>query len=348
VADGSKIEWTDATWNPLVGCTAVSAGCDNCYAEGEVNRRHAAALSPKTSPKMLEAFPARFDSVSIRPDRFLLQPLHWPEARKVFVNSLSDLFHADVPDEFIARVFAVMAATPRHTYQLLTKRHARMRSLLNSPAWRYQLTVAHHNLLSSNIEAYRSGALPASWTWPLPNVWLGVSVEDQRWADLRIPALLATPAAVRWISAEPLLGSLSVDTYLRGGLAAASAGASLGWVVVGGESGANARPMHPEWPRRLRDQCLETGTPFLFKQHGEWRSPLDSDGPWDTGRGRAQPLPAFLVADRDEPGVGAGTVHCHRGAAGSNPAVVVRVGKKKAGRELDGRLHDGYPEAAHG
>ena len=216
MADGSGIEWTDATWNPTVGCTKVSPGCDNCYAETFVNRFAGS-----------KGFPLPFDQMLLRDARFLNLPKMWSKPRRVFVNSLSDLFHADVPDAFIAEVFSVMAQCPQHTFQLLTKRHGRMRSLLSS------------------------------WTQPpLDNVWLGISVEDQQWADIRIPALLDTPAAVRWISAEPLLGPLDLLSY------------SLDWVVVGGESGAGARPMKLAWARSIREQCATSDTPFLFKQWG--------------------------------------------------------------------------------
>lgn len=328
MSDKTAIEWTDATWNPLVGCTKVSPGCDNCYAQGEVNRRHAAALSPKTSARMLEAFPARFDTVSIRPDRFLTQPLRWARPRRVFVNSLSDLFHADVPDEFIARVFAVMACAPQHTFQLLTKRHARMRSLLSDDG--FQSDVAHEILaltVGSDEPLPDHLADPHDFTpwWPLPNVWLGVSVEDQHWADIRIPALLHTPAAVRWISAEPLLGPIDLRRIALvgdplGDHCAIDAlhpgvGTHLDWVVTGGESGPGARPMDPHWARQIRDQCARAGTAYLHKQNGAYV-------PDPTGTERA-----VDTAGREYPGR------------------LRHVGKHAAGRELDGRTHNDYPKA---
>lgn len=287
MSDGTGIEWTDATWNPLVGCTKVSPGCDHCYAETLVNR-----FAPS------KGFPERFDKVVLRGPAFLGQPLRWRKPRRVFVNSLSDLFHTDVPDEFIALVFAVMAEAPHHTFQLLTKRHGRMRSLLSRPDWPLMVADAGCQLPDWGVPLIAD----EHWSppqWPLPNVWLGVSVEDQKYADLRIPALLETPAAVRWISAEPLLGPVTfrwatwapiVNANNLDGLR------SLDWIVVGGESGPGARPMHVDWARALRDQCAVAGVPFLFKQWGSH----DSDGR--------------------------------------------RVSKKTAGRVLDGRLHDGYPE----
>ena len=209
----TDIEWTDETWNPVTGCTKVSPGCDHCYAERVTERFHGKGA---------------FERIVLHPDR-LDKPLHWRKPRKVFVNSMSDLFHEQVPDTFIGLVWQVMAETPQHTFQILTKRHARMRSFLRQ--W-------------PNYE-------------PLPNVWLGVSVEDQKWADIRVPALIQTPAAVRFLSCEPLLGPVRIG-YMS----------LLDWVIVGGESGPGARPMHPDWARDLRDQCEAAGVPFLFKQWG--------------------------------------------------------------------------------
>jgi protein gp37 len=240
MADGTGIEWTDATWNPTVGCTKVSPGCDHCYAETFVSRFAGS-----------KGFPLPFDQMLLRGERFLNLPRTWRTPRKVFVNSLSDLFHADVPDEFIGEVFAVMASCPQHTFQLLTKRHGRMRSLLSSPRWPEILVGRAHWPRDIDPEQ------------PLPNVWLGVSVEDQQWANVRVPALLETPAAVRWISAEPLLGPVDLEqTPTRFHTT------PLDWVVVGGESGPGARPMDVDWARLLRDQCQSLGIPYLFKQWG--------------------------------------------------------------------------------
>lgn len=258
------IEWTQSTWNPTVGCTKVSAGCDHCYAENLVNRFAGTS----------SAFPTTFDIVNLRSDRFLTQPLRWRKPRRIFVNSLSDLFHKDVPDEFIARVFAVMAACPQHTFQLLTKRHGRMRSMLSSARWPELLTA--------------TGEWPPDLDpeQPLPNLWLGVSAENQDAADLRIPALLDTPAAVRWVSAEPLLGPIDLTRWTRQHDAACQdengdppwctcgrdRDGYLNWLVAGGESGAHARPLAGRWVRDIRDQCVTNNIPFLFKQWGG-RSP---------------------------------------------------------------------------
>lgn len=240
MSDHSNIEWTDATWNPVTGCTKVSPGCDHCYAE---------TFAERWRGTKGHHFENGFD-VQLRPER-LDQPLKWRKPRRIFVNSMSDLFHDQVSDDYIARVFAVMAQASQHTFQILTKRHARMRSLLRK--W-----------------APITGTPPWVHTgpWPLPNVWLGVSVENQQWADIRIPALLDTPAAVRWISAEPLLGPVVLHDHWIGADPYRHDEPRLDWVVTGGESGPGARPMHPDWARSLRDQCEAADVPFFMKQAG--------------------------------------------------------------------------------
>jgi protein gp37 len=332
VADRSHIEWTNATWNPLVGCTKVSPGCDHCYAETLVNR----------FAGHNKGFPYRFDVVTMRDEKILSQPLRWRRPRRVFVNSLSDLFHADVPDEFIARVFAVMALAPQHTFQLLTKRHARMRSLLNDGG--FQSEVAYEILalagVGEGLPLPKHLVLPEgeSW-WPLPNVWLGVSVEDQHWADIRIPALLNTPAAVRWISAEPLLGPLKLGHYVWSDPSGLPGDWTRGldWVVVGGESGAGARPMHPQWARDARDQCAEEGVPFLFKQWGEWAPGASGSDILD----RPSRVAMVNTSGQRVPILDAALSH-----VAPEWALMSRLGKKTAGRRLDGRTHDGYPTTA--
>ncbi|UKD55108.1 phage Gp37/Gp68 family protein [Amycolatopsis sp. FU40] len=311
MSDASKIEWTDATWNPVTGCTKVSPGCDHCYAETLHERFHGKGS---------------FATVTLHPDR-LDVPLRWRKPRRVFVNSMSDLFHDDVPDSFIARIFGVMAAAQQHTFQVLTKRHGRMRALLNDERFREQVFLANN---MDQGDVLGDG-------WPLRNVWLGVSTEDQKWADIRIPALLETPAAVRWISAEPLLGPINLTriAYTAGGGTHldvvrgqhgepglwATPAKRLDWVVVGGESGPGARPMDPEWARSLRDQCATVRVPFLFKQWGMW-------APRGHGIGRFLPPEQLIGAPLDDMG--------HR-------QIMRRVGKARAGRELDGRTWDQYP-----
>jgi len=282
VSDKTEISWTDATWNPVVGCTKVSAGCDNCYA---IRTAHRMTANP--NPLVSQAYAGTeaggqwTGRVNLLTDR-LDQPPRWRKPRRIFVNAQSDLFHEAVPDDFIARVWAVMALAPQHVFQVLTKRHARMRSLLTAPRFQDDVWRAATVLMGERgIDKGRHFA------WPLPGVWLGVSVEDQRWADIRIPALLDTPAAVRWLSCEPLLGPMDLQmavprpctcgpdqTFLIGETRAHKTGCPAlrwpfpDWVIVGGESGPNARPMHPEWARALRDQCASTGVAFHFKQAG--------------------------------------------------------------------------------
>ena len=284
MSDGSKIEWTDSTWNIVTGCTEVSPGCDHCYAKTFAERW-------RGTPG--HHFENGFD-VTLRPERLDL-PLRWRKPRKVFVNSMSDLFHEQVPDEFIACAFVVMAKASQHTFQLLTKRHGRMRSLLNSDAFHIMCFAA----------AASRGWDLEDVPWPIPNVWLGVSVEDQKWADIRIPALLGTPAAVRFISAEPLLGPVRLpfveeyDGCTCGtgpsgyygmhepgcGTEPGPAWGNLHWVIAGGESGPGARPCERAWLRSLRRQCAEAGVPIFVKQLGSVLGRRTGAGPkggdWD-------------------------------------------------------------------
>ncbi|MGP3737983.1 DUF5131 family protein (plasmid) [Streptomyces sp. GDS52] len=322
MADTSKIEWTDATWNVVTGCDKVSPGCDNCYAETFAERW-------RGTPG--HHFETGFD-VTLRPERLTI-PLKWRKPKRVFVNSMSDLFHKGIPDEYIAQVFAIMALTPQHTYQVLTKRHARMRTLLSDRTF---LARVDHDR-----ERFQPGC--GDFAWPLPNVWLGVSVENQKWADIRIPALLGTPAAVRFLSCEPLLGPVKlpffeeVDDCTCGfgppdfphspdcGLTPGPAWGNLHWVIAGGESGRKARPMHPQWATSLRDQCAAANVPFFFKQWGEY-APTGYLVIGGTSKG------VLLVGDPvDDLG--------HR-------VELARVGKAKAGRELDGRTWDQFPRTA--
>jgi protein gp37 len=329
----TSIEWTDATWNPVTGCNEVSPGCDHCYAKTFAERW-------RGTPG--HYFERGFD-VQLREDKLRL-PLRWRKPRRIFVNSMSDLFHDGVSDDYIAWVFAVMAVAPQHTFQLLTKRHGRMRSLLNSAAFRPAVARAAGQLCE-NGDAMQDQVLFGQW--PLPNVWLGVSVENQQWADIRIPALLDTPAAVRWLSCEPLLGPVDLDgpivnghrprlTYWLTGrpgwgpeettpagltVQGLTTGPRIDWVVCGGESGRGARPMHPDWARALRDQCTAAGVPFLFKQWGAWTP---------TGYQVIGATPGrLLVGAPDERGF---------------REEIARVSKKDAGRELDSRTWDQYPE----
>lgn len=324
MGDKTGIEWADSTWNPITGCDKVSPGCDRCYAETFAERW-------RGTPE--HYFANGFD-VQLRPNKLDL-PLRWTRRRKVFVNSMSDLFHDKVPDEYIARVFAVMALAPQHTFQVLTKRHGRMRSLLSSDDFRSEVTQTFVGWAVEDL-SLKTGHLESAtgdW-WPLPNVWLGVSAEDQQRADLRIPALLDTPAAVRFVSAEPLLGPINLHTDP---IEAGSPfwGSQLDWVIVGGESGPGARPMHPDWARSLRDQCVAAGVPFLFKQWGEWV-------PERLGLHGNNAPAAFLSTGGVVRPLINGKPACPP-MAPAGDMTIRRVGKKRAGRELDGRTWDQYP-----
>jgi protein gp37 len=338
----TPIEWTDSTWSPVTGCTEVSPGCDHCYAKtiAERFRGHA-------------AFPHGFD-VQVKAER-VNDPLKWRKPRRIFVNSMSDLFHADIDRTWIAEIYAVMAAARRHTFQVLTKRAARMRTLLDDPAFADVVRA----------RALGKGLPETDWQWPLPNVWLGVSVENQQWANIRIPQLLMTPAAVRFLSCEPLLGPVDLTrvawakgggTHLdvvngRHGVPGvwSSTAHAVDWVIVGGESGRGARPMHPRWAQTLRDQCQEAGVPYFYKQWGEWSpdAPLDDEGHLLRGkRGQAHQLAAdgtlYAPGDVDTPDSPRYWKAASAGHA-SSLAAMYRVGKKTAGRLLDGREHNAFP-----
>jgi len=313
MADKSRIEWTEATWNPVTGCSKVSQGCVNCYA-----LRDWARLS-KTPTTVY--YGRKFTDVQCHPER-LDQPLRWTKPRRVFVNSMSDLFHDAVPDEFIDQVFAVMALCPRHTFQVLTKRPERMLDYI-ATNWRDGNIQNRMDDIETRDRTLFPGDAPPPLMkdWPLPNVWLGTSIEDQTTADARIPLLLKTPAAVRWVSAEPLIGPVRLDEHgLHGGPG------QFDWCVVGGESGPNARPMHPDWVRSLRDQCQAAGVPFFFKQWGEFY-PADQVS-----------SPDQLKAKGD-----IGTAIRTGSAVDLGDQWTWRIGKKAAGRLLDGRTWDQYP-----
>lgn len=354
MGDKTGIQWTDATWNPVVGCSVISPGCKRCYAMKLASRIE--RMTPGThyagTTQMTKAGAVWTGKLAQAPDHLLFQPMRWKRPRTIFVNSMSDLFHEAVPDAWIDRVFAVMALCPQHRFQVLTKRSARMRGYMTAHTQEGWMTGHACGRVASEVEDLRKSDLcramglgpngvgptphgePGATWWPLPNVWLGVSTEDQQRADERIADLLATPAAVRFISAEPLLESIDLTRLrrerregygpghtdaLRGwtrgdghGYREFDAPAKLDWVIVGGESGKDARPMNPQWARDLRDQCEAASVPFFFKQWGEW------------------------VSVSEEEGVGPHhTFPDHRS--------VRRIGKKAAGRRLDGVEHNGMP-----
>lgn len=329
MGDKTGIEWADATWNPVTGCDKVSPGCDHCYAE---------TFAERWRGTRGHYFETGFD-VQLRPDKLDL-PLRWTKPRRIFVNSMSDLFHDSVPDAYIGSVFDVMARAEQHTFQILTKRHGRMRALLRKWEQEGAESVERgelHPKYGAAAWRRRDGMWCTPRVWPLPNVWLGVSAEDQQRADLRIPALMDTPAAVRFVSAEPLLGPIDLHGNPIGKDSVFWIG-HLDWVIVGGESGPSARPMHPDWARSMRDQCLAAGVPFLFKQWGEWRWTREADDyEYERAHGDLYPNAKWETVSPD--GVIAADNIPHPGYA-----TMQRVGKKRAGRELDGRTWDQYPE----
>lgn len=265
----SNIQWTAGddgvagyTWNPVVGCTRVSAGCDHCYAFQLHDQRHVAWKRGRW-PSAPEQYHQPFSRVQLLSDR-LSAPAHWRTPRRVFVNSMSDLFHPDVPDEFIYAVFVVMRGLPQHTFQVLTKRPGRMHQFVTE-------TWPKHAAL---YDGWLSG-LPRNTALVAPNIWLGVSVENQAAADERIPLLLDTPAAVRFLSCEPLLGHVSLLPWMSDSpdhaeynLRAYGRSQPLSWVILGGESGPHARAMELGWALSLREQCRAAGVPFFAKQLG--------------------------------------------------------------------------------
>lgn len=350
MADKTGIEWTDATWNPIVGCSIISKGCTNCYAMQVAHRMERifdAALAPGDLPHRYRALtdpskagPVWTGRVNIAPDHILTQPLRWSRPRRIFVNSISDLFHENVLTDTIDKIFAVMALTPQHTYQILTKRPERMAEYCreytqeNRGFNRYfkelllptmkrageSAAIQHARTEDAALDAHIKNPwgivnhIDGSTEYkPLKNVWLGVSVEDQETANDRIPHLLVTPAARRFVSCEPLLDAVnlkSIEPPGADGIMDALSPVSwqqyyddgwrgtrdteqeslddfldwfdvdkmpmgymhntLDWVIVGGESGKRARPMHPDWARQIRDQCAAANVPFFFKQWGEW------------------------------------------------------------------------------
>lgn len=404
MADNTHIEWTDATWNPITGCSVVSPGCTNCYAmrlAGTRLRHHPSRQGLTTDSKVGPVWngQVRFN------EGWLDQPLRWPRPRSIFVCAHGDLFHESVPDEWIDRVFAIMALAPRHTFQVLTKRPARMREYLQAASLeKWASACKPGSLKVSQNDVYRAFGMarkfssdPKTPILPLTNVWAGVSIEDETRAHERIPILLDTSAAVRWISAEPLLGPVDLGPWIP---TCYECGASCGlrlskipgvgrcvgcgekygpdtepvfsdgclrcgdelepvcpdcghymvyqhpdtpnldWVVVGGESGPGARPMHPDWVRQICDDCAAAGTAFLFKQWGAW-APYDQASSvmrrelpaaeWDEIDQRWDYLDPRNLADSDAADL-------------ANAGASYRIGKRAAGRLLDGVLHDALPE----
>lgn len=376
MSDNTKIEWTDATWNPITGCSVVSPGCTNCYAmhlAGTRLRNHPSrtGLTRESAGRHVWNGQVRLN------EEWLQQPIQWKRPRRVFVCAHGDLFHESVPDEWITRVFAVMALSPQHTFQVLTKRAKRMFAFLiqrtrefeqdglQSPIAEYmrrESRAAGHALpgnaplyLYDNDDYWRTDPKHIQRTpgWPLRHVHLGVSVEDQQRADERIPYLLQTPASVRWLSCEPLLGPVDLERPRPGpDLDQGGAGkicqpwliqSGIDWVVVGGESGHNARPMHPDWARSLRDQCAAAGVPFFFKQWGEWLPRSRCHHTFADGQSLADLDPGAEKWRSIRLTHSGGNGHELAAAEGGDDAYMQLVGKKFAGRLLDGVEHNGYP-----
>ena len=353
MSDNSQIEWTDATWNPIRArntktgklgwhCEHATTGCEFCYAEG-FNKRLGTGLAFK---------PGHRQDIEIFLDETMLtQPLRWKRPRMIFVCSMTDLFADFVEDRWLDRMFAVMGACEEkglgHTFQILTKRPARMLAWMNEHG--------HKSWNSCRL---------STEAWPARNVWLGVSAERQQEADERIPLLLSSPAVVRFISAEPLLDSIDLRWIAEpddeaDGVIDALGGfnwiegpgslapyrparpehtdrlmsrqivkerpSRLDWVIAGGESGPNARPMHPDWARGMRDQCAAAGVPFFFKQWGQW-------------------IPGAQAAHITDADLAKYTVQAVISEGRGN--FCFKVGKKAAGRNLDGKLHNAMPEHA--
>lgn len=346
MSDGTKIEWTDATWNPITGCSVVSPGCTNCYAMKLAGTRLQHHPSRAGLTRETKAGPVWNGTVRFN-EEWLTQPLAWKRPRMVFVCAHSDLGHPDIPVKWLARVFAVMLLGRHHTYQVLTKRPERLREWLSDPETTGRIARMAVSMMADGVPTSSEAASQITCTpdpgwqfgqkptglaqWPLPNVWLGVSAEDQKRADERVPELLRTPAEIRFVSAEPLLGWIdftnigsSTNISARLGINALTGDVvrvrqahtqgswpKLDWIIVGGENGP--RPMQAEWAQQIRDQCADAGTAFFFKQ---WGSHLP-DGQ--------------MVANGKVWAPGCGTQ--------------LRATKSITGRLLDGVEHNAMPEA---
>lgn len=326
----SAIEWTDETWNPVTGCDRCSPGCDNCYALTMAGRLKAMG-QPKYQNDGDPTTSGPGFGVTCHPDE-LDRPARWKQPRTVFVDSMGDVFHQDVDVEFCFEIFRTMATTRRHTFQVLTKRPQRMAGFVRGAA----AGLARIELNASCLRAGLSVIPGGDGDHLGEHIWLGTSIETDRYA-FRADHLRQTPAAVRFLSLEPLLGPLpSLD--LTG----------IDWVIVGGESGRNARPMHPDWVRDIRDRCVAAGIPLFFKQWGHW-SPVapvhpDFDDQAEVDAWDALDYDGQLIAL--EPGGGIPQTinpdRCdHQPASGS--WWMAPAGKKRAGRSLDGKIWSWTP-----
>lgn len=333
----TAIEWTHIpgtrgeTWNPVVGCSRVSEGCRHCYAE--VMAKRLVGMGVEQYGGVIDGNGRWSGKVNLV-ESALVKPFEWKGARTVFVNSMSDLFHERVPFAFTDRVFGVMALCPQHVFQILTKRPRRMLEYFNSNGGPDELAGV----------AVRWRDMAREWKWtafegfcstefPLSNVWMGVSVESDTEMH-RVDYLQETAAAVRFLSLEPLLGRLG--DKLRGRLG------GIDWVIVGGESGAGARAMHPDWVREIRDVCGEAGVQFFFKQWGAW-APDDAESPRGKASGWCSPVKHTKPVLREISYRHRGVAKSGEVLAGEGFAFMSKVGKKRAGAELDGRAWREWP-----
>ena len=323
--NNTTIEWTNKTWNPITGCTPISPGCANCYA-----RRMAKRLAGRVG---YPEAPHEFD-VTLHPER-LGEPLRWKKPARVFVCSMSDLFHEDVSFEFVDKIMAVIGRSQQHTFQILTKRSDRMAEYFAQD--RYDNILREAYGLQFRVDGMGQGISNPS-RFGLPNIWIGVTAENQEQADKRIPTLLQIPAVIKFVSVEPMLGPVDLR-YLQPNDPPTEINALTGthgvlrphrgtcprlnWVIVGGETGPGARPMHPDWARSLRDQCVEAGTPFFFKSYGDWIRSDFVPNNW------SQVTFMDMEGQKRDP---------------ANGFEFWRIGKKAAGRWLDGREWNEYPE----
>jgi len=299
----SKIEWTDATWNPIRGCSRISSGCDHCYAESVAARfsgpgqayEGLAEFRTHAEGTESERVEAHWTGKIRFVEPHLRDPLKWKEPLRMFVNSMSDLFHPGVTSDMLGEIFHVMAKAPQHTYQILTKRPDRMLEALEA--------ASHPDVVDSFHATYGQ-------PWPPPNWIFGVSIEDQETANRRLPILARCKCAKRMVSYEPAIGPVDFTEAMGGDPRAILA---FDWIIVGGESGHRARPMHPNWARSVRDLCASLGIAFFFKQWGEWRVGESAD---------------FLKYQEDN----------------STGQFMVKVGKHHSGSALDGVEWKEFPQ----
>lgn len=364
MGDKTGISWTDATWNCVRGCSRVSAGCERCYAETQAARIVRMGKGAPTSydglVKLTKSGEAKWTGEVRMIPEHLADPLKWKKPRRIFVNSMSDLFHEKLTNEQIAAVFGVMAAAPQHTFQVLTKRAKRMRDWfewIDDEARRCANGIdpdegwlRAHVCVSETHQILTERNIPTilERTWPLPNVWLGVSVENQKAANERVPELLRTPAAVRFLSCEPLLGPVDLATASPN---ARSLAEDLDWLIAGCESGRKARACSVEWLRSLRDQCKSAGVPYFLKQAVETTPGRCGDADNPNGD---NPCGERIRVFVNGPGDGSWSCGCTVEGPEFGSAVDVGAGdgsKRKGGGVielpyLDGVQHAAFPEIA--